>query len=122
MNLNDNEQYRMQIAGITSAAFGWWKEGSSVHPEYDTPALRDVARLYAKYEALYKEKEAAITPEPTPLRQALEETLAWFETERKSISKGNGSTWSMLQCQEQIDRIRQALAPSEEESESTNKL
>ena len=28
--------------------------GDSIHPDYDTVALQDVARLYAKYDALYK--------------------------------------------------------------------
>ena len=52
--LQDIEQYRMQIAGICTAAIGYWKEGDSIHPAYDTLALRDVAKLYAKYDALYK--------------------------------------------------------------------
>ena len=52
--LQDSEQYRMQIAGICTAAIGYWKEGDSIHPDYDTIALRDVAKLYAKYDALFK--------------------------------------------------------------------
>jgi len=52
--LHDIEQYRMQMAGISAAAIGYWKEGESIHPDYDTLALRDVAKLYAKYEELYK--------------------------------------------------------------------
>ena len=52
--LHDIEQYRMQMAGISTAAIGYWKEGESIHPDYDTLALRDVAKLYAKYEELYK--------------------------------------------------------------------
>lgn len=48
-NLQDIEQYRMQMAAICTAAIGYWKEGDSIHPDYDTLALRDVARLYAKY-------------------------------------------------------------------------
>ena len=39
------------------------EEGDSIHPDYDTVALRDVARLYAKYDALYK---AAAIPAPDP--------------------------------------------------------
>ena len=56
--LTDLEQYRMQIAGISTAALGYWSEGDEIHPDYDTPALRDVARLYVKYDQLFKEKEA----------------------------------------------------------------
>lgn len=52
--LNDIEQYRQQMAGICTAAFGYWKLGDSIHPDYDTPALRDVAGLYAKYAELFK--------------------------------------------------------------------
>lgn len=70
----DIEQYRMQMAGISTAAIGYWKEGDSIHPDYDTVALRDVARLYAKYDALYK---AAAIPAPegadwTDVRMELE--------------------------------------------------
>ncbi|CAB4129991.1 hypothetical protein UFOVP116_215 [uncultured Caudovirales phage] len=52
--LQDIEQYRIQMAGICTAAIGYWKETDGIHPDYDTVALRDVAKLYAKYDALYK--------------------------------------------------------------------
>ena len=52
--LQEIEQYRMQMAGISTAAIGYWKEGDGIHPDYDTLALRDVAKLYAKYDELYK--------------------------------------------------------------------
>lgn len=52
--LESIEQYRMQMAAIGTASFGYWKEGDTIHPDYDTVPLRDVARLYAKYEALHK--------------------------------------------------------------------
>lgn len=79
--LQDIEQYRMQMASISTAAIGYWKEGDGIHPDYDTPALRDVAMLYAKYDALYKaqpdplqrltdvqqEIEAALAPEQKPV-------------------------------------------------------
>ena len=50
------EQYRLQMAAISSAAKGYWVEGDNIHPDYVTPALRDVVKLYAKYEAMLKEK------------------------------------------------------------------
>jgi hypothetical protein len=50
----NSEQYRMQMTAISTAAIGYWKEGDDIHPAYDTVALRDVAKLYAKYDALYK--------------------------------------------------------------------
>jgi hypothetical protein len=55
--LEDIEQYRVQMAGISTAALGYWSEGDEIHPDYDTTALRDVARLYSKYDQLFKEKE-----------------------------------------------------------------
>jgi hypothetical protein len=62
--LQDIEQYRLQTAGISTAALGYWKEGDGIHPDYDTPALRDVAKLYAKYDALYT---AAQPAQPAPV-------------------------------------------------------
>ena len=52
--LQSIELYRMQMAGISTASSGHWKEGDSAHPDYITPALIDVAKLYAKYDELYK--------------------------------------------------------------------
>jgi hypothetical protein len=63
--LEDIEQYRMQMAGISTAAIGYWKEGDSIHPDYDTTALRDVAKLYARYAALYTTPPAAPKEEHT---------------------------------------------------------
>jgi hypothetical protein len=58
--LHEIEQYRMQMAGISTAALGYWKEGDSIHPDYDTTALRDVAKLYAKYAALHAAAQPAV--------------------------------------------------------------
>jgi len=55
--LDDSEQYRLQMAAIGTASFGYWKEGDTIHPDYDTVPLRDVARLFAKYDQLYKFRE-----------------------------------------------------------------
>jgi hypothetical protein len=52
------ERLHLQMAGISTAAIGYWKEGDSIHPDYDTVALRDVAKLYAKYDELYKQVHA----------------------------------------------------------------
>ena len=59
IKLDDIEQYRMQMAAIGTASFGYWKEGDSIHPDYDTVTLRDVAKLYAKYETLHAQVPAA---------------------------------------------------------------
>ncbi|CAB4155844.1 hypothetical protein UFOVP662_25 [uncultured Caudovirales phage] len=67
--LQEIEQYRMQMAGISTAAIGYWKEGDGIHPDYDTLALRDVAKLYAKYDELYKaQPEQQAEPDRRPLQ------------------------------------------------------
>jgi len=66
--LQEIEQYRMQMAGISTAALGYWKEDDGIHPDYDTSALRDVAKLYAKYAATYTTPPAQ--PEPLTDEQA----------------------------------------------------
>jgi len=71
VNLETIEQYRMQMAGISTAAFGYWKEGDGIHPDYDTVALRDVAKLYAKYDEFYKQVHA---PQPQPKH----DPVAWM--------------------------------------------
>jgi len=57
VKLDEVEQYRIQMAGISTAAIGYWREGDPIHPDYDTPALRDVAKLYAKYETPHKSQQ-----------------------------------------------------------------
>ena len=79
--LQDSERYRMQLAAICTAAIGYWKEGDNIHPDYNTLALRDVAKLYAKYDALYK---------ATPVSQAviagaLFDFMAWLTSRPKRI-------------------------------------
>lgn len=69
--LEDIEQYRLQMAGISTSALGYWKEGDGIHPDYDTLALRDVAKLYAKYDALYKARVSW-----TPVTESLPEDRA----------------------------------------------
>ena len=64
--LRDIEQYRLQMAGISTAAIGYWKESDGILPDYDTVALRDVAKLYSKYDALYKARWSA-QPEQEPV-------------------------------------------------------
>jgi hypothetical protein len=83
-DLQDIEQYRMQMAGISTAALGYWKEGESIHPDYDTLALRDVAKLYAKYNELYQAKHAAppdgvVVPKDAWLLQQARLSLDPFE-------------------------------------------
>ena len=62
--LQDSEQYRMQMAAICTAAIGCWTEYDSICPDYDTLALRDVAKFYTKYDELYKAQLAQPEQEP----------------------------------------------------------
>ena len=78
-DLNESEQYRNQMAGISTAALGYWKEGDSIHADYDTLALRDVAKLYMKYERAHEAMRAAMdeigVPQagcPTPVQSAFD--------------------------------------------------
>lgn len=52
------ENERMKVAGCSTAAIGYWKEGDSISPDYDCAALRDVARLYQKHDAAQRELAA----------------------------------------------------------------
>lgn len=77
--MQDIEQYRMQMAGICTAAKGYWKPSDDVHADYDTPALRNVAELYAKYDGLYQSIRFALDelgipgPDyPAPVANAVE--------------------------------------------------
>lgn len=47
--LDQNEQYRLQMAAISTAALGYWRIGDPIKDEYMTVPLMDVANLYAKY-------------------------------------------------------------------------
>jgi hypothetical protein len=44
------------------------------------------------------------------LINTMNELRHWFESERKSISKGNGSQWSTRQCEELMGKINEILA------------
>ena len=85
-DLESIEKYRMQMVGISTAALGYWKEGDAIHPDYDTVALRDVAQLYAKYDALYK---AAHPAEGAP---AQAEPFMW------AIQEPGGSAYMDKNC------------------------
>jgi hypothetical protein len=92
IKLDNIEQYRMQMAGISTAAFGYWKEGDSIHPDYDTVPLRDVAKLYAKYAALYEGAQNA----EVIRNQALEEAALAAEKVQNDYSEQQGGKWPEL--------------------------
>jgi hypothetical protein len=79
--LQEIEQYRLQMAGISTAAIGYWKEGDGIHPDYDTPALRDVAKLYAKYDELYKAKNVT----HGVIAGALFDFMGWLTSRKERI-------------------------------------
>lgn len=57
-----DEKRVMQLAAISTAAAGYWKEGDSIHPDYDSTALRDTAKLYEKYDELFKAAQQQAEP------------------------------------------------------------
>ena len=67
VDLESIEQYRLQMAAISTAAIGYWHEGHPIHADYDTPALRDVAKLYARYDELYRNRADGLPPIPDTL-------------------------------------------------------
>ena len=80
-SLESIEQYRMQMAGISTAAIGYWKESDSIHPNYDTVALRDVAKLYAKYDELHKnaKREPDYSDKTTQIKALLAIGGEWYD-------------------------------------------
>jgi hypothetical protein len=81
--LQDIEQYRMQMAGICTAAIGYWKEGDGIHPDYDTLALQDVAKLYAKYDALYKAHSEPVAH--SVIAGALFDFMGWLTSRKERL-------------------------------------
>lgn len=79
VKLEEIEQYRMQMAGISTAALGYWKEGDSIHPDYDTPALHDVAKLYADYARLFAELVDMVITYPKFTTWSNNEGDSWYE-------------------------------------------
>ena len=81
--LQDSEQYRMQMAAICTAAIGYWTEYDSISSNYDTLALRDVAKLYAKYDLLYKAQQGAVAHDV--IAGALFDFIGWLTSRPKRI-------------------------------------
>lgn len=42
------ENERQKVAACSTAAYGWWKEGDALHPDYECAAIHDVAQLYQR--------------------------------------------------------------------------
>ena len=92
--LQDIEQYRMQMAGICTAALGYWTEYDSISSDYDTVALRDVAKLYAKYDALYKARwSSQPAQEPLEYWNAVEGWVKVDEVRKHFDSAGCGTIY-----------------------------
>lgn len=111
--LDNIEQYRMQMAGICTAALGYWKDGDDIHPDYDTPALREVARLYAKYRELhYAASRSAV---PVNLNDpAVQKRLAaqWGYVPAPSAEpqtvEEQSAKWLLAQCKDYQKRAHEA--------------
>jgi hypothetical protein len=88
--LERNEQYQMQMTAITTASLGYWKEGDAISPEYDTVALRDVAKLYGRYEAARADVRELVEALQDLLHQAKlsEDEGGWdFEQAQAALKK-----------------------------------
>jgi len=124
--LEDIEQYRMQMAGICTAAIGYWKEGDSIHPDYDTPALREVAKMYAKYDALYKAQQPHV-PEadcgnitPAELAKRIERGEKWQVVQLPQARQLPFREWTTDYVRDNLHKLKQPQAkavPSDEELE-----
>ena len=124
--LEDIEQYRMQMAGICTAAIGYWKEGDSIHPDYDTPALREVAKMYAKYDALYKAQQPHV-PEadcgnitPAELAKRIERGEKWEVVQLPQARQLPFREWTTDYVRDNLHKLKQPQAkavPSDEELE-----
>ena len=78
----------------------------------DEGTLAYIAQLEARLEeerSIWDEKFQKGAERIATLTAALKNVREWFESESKSISKGNGSQWSKLQCDEQIATIDEVL-------------
>jgi hypothetical protein len=83
VDLNLSEAYRVQMAAISTAAMGFWHEGQGIDPSFDTPVLRDVAKLYqrmtiAEKTALAAQAEVKNLEGKTPVGEA------WFEAAKEA--------------------------------------
>lgn len=88
------EKHIMQLAGISTASIGYFKDGDEIHPDYDTVALRDVTSLYDKYHDTFK-GNIELQSSNNTLREALEfyanldwkdNTEAWQLPAKQSLS------------------------------------
>jgi len=68
-----------RLSAISTAALGYWREGDTIHPDYDSIALRDVAKLYQKYVRRQEAMRAAMNvlgmphaDTPAPVKEAFD--------------------------------------------------
>lgn len=102
VKLDDVEQYRQQMAGISSAAFGHWKEGDSIHPDFDTVTLRDVAKLYAKYQRVRQSRDQ--------LTSSLRNLIAATDAYSTVHAPDGDDAARMVEYAEALNNARAALA------------
>lgn len=106
MKLEDSEQYRMQMAGIGTAALGYWTEADTVHPDYDTPALRDVAKLYAKYADLHR-SDAQLSGIVDRLGERMAMMAKYLTTDARAKFE---EEWSEFAARQRAERIEAGAA------------
>jgi hypothetical protein len=91
--LERSERYQMQMTAISTASLGYWKEGDAISPEYDTVALRDVAKMYGRYEAARADVQELVEALKDLLYQAKlsEDEGGWdFEQAQAALKRWGG--------------------------------
>lgn len=108
-------------------------EGFVMVPRIITPEMEDAANMRdddeplsdwgkvrdASRQAIWDAMIAAAPAAPKggvvdAIRERLVECRDWFDQQADVISKGGGSTWDMLECREQRDLCKAALATGEQ--------
>lgn len=110
--LDQIEQYRLQMAAISTAAMGYWKKGDGILPDYDTPALRDVADLYAKYELLVAQPEQKPVTAQHRFRHPEKTIPDWSEWQECKVS--NRPAWEIDSRGYEVEYRNLYTAPPEQ--------
>lgn len=104
-----------QLAGVSTAALGYFKDGDSIYPDYDTVSLRDVTNLYAKYDALFKqcaELEAEVTKKESNYQKAIKGRMDFRNSFREATIALKVANAMWKQC---IDKISSLTAEHKKE-------
>lgn len=109
------ENERQKVAGCSTAALGYWKEGDSLHPDYECTAIHDVASLYQRMvEAERKLKEAQEALHPS-IEDDAYYNLAGALEDLKHQGADKVCVWTIERVLRQIGQCQIAIAAIEKE-------